>query len=72
MNAFAKPEEASNYEYPEFPAPPREEIQFPVAEGVSPGGFVSFEESQNIPPEEVSTTVQTAVFQDFKQVLPRV
>ncbi|HEY5038705.1 MAG TPA: hypothetical protein VIJ93_06510 [bacterium] len=69
MNAFANPEDATLYEFPEFPAPPRKVISFPVPEGGQTGNFVDFEHSQSQPQEESTTVVQTAIFQDFKEVL---
>ena len=69
MNPFANPEESITYEYEEFPAPePVEAIQFEM--NLTSGSFVDFLRFQEMPPESTTVTVQTAVFQDFKEVLP--
>jgi len=67
MNPFANPEESITYEYEEFPAPePVEVVQFEA----NSGSFVDFLHFQELPAESTTVTVQTAVFQDFKEVLP--
>ncbi len=69
MNPFANPEESITYEFPEFPAPePVEVVQF--EENATSGSFVDFLHFQELPPESTTITVQTALFQDFKEVLP--
>ena len=71
MNPFANPEESVTYEYEEFPAPPPVEVvQFEA--DPSSGSFVDFLHFQELPPESTTITVQSAVFQDFKQILPLV
>lgn len=70
MNAFANPEDAFLYEFPEFPAPAREQVQFNVPEGVQTGSFVDFEHSLEQSQEQTMSVVQSAIFQDFKEVLP--
>jgi len=67
MNPFANPEESITYEFPEFPAPePIEVVQFEE----NSGSFVDFLHFLELPPESTTITVQSAVFQDFKEVLP--
>ncbi len=68
MNPFANPEEAMPYDYTEFP-----KVEVQEASSLIPadavGTFIDFETAQNAPAEETQTIVQTAIFQDFKEVL---
>lgn len=68
MNPFAKPEEAMPYDYTEFP-----KLEVENASNLIPadavGSFIDFETALNAPAEETQTVVQTAIFQDFKQVI---
>jgi hypothetical protein len=68
MNAFANPNEASPYEFPEFPAPEKQQLDLSLLESAS-STFKDFQQSLSEPQEAVVTVVQTAVFQDFKAVL---
>ena len=68
MNPFAKPEEAMPYDYTEFP-----KLEVENASSLIPAdavtSFIDFETAQKAPAEEIHTVVQTAIFQDFKEVL---
>ena len=68
-SAFANPQEAVTYEYVEFPAPEKKGIEFTVAEGVVVGEFHDYMEYQDKPHEDLIPVVQTAILQDFKDVL---
>jgi len=70
MNAFANPEDALPYEYPEFPAPERPNLEVEIPAGTSASGFVDYQQALEQPAEENVTVVQTAIFQDFREVLP--
>ena len=69
MNPFAKPEESTTYEYVEFPAPPPVEVAHFEANSTS-GSFIDFLTFKDLPVESTTPTVQTALFQDFKEILP--
>jgi hypothetical protein len=79
MNPFANPAEAVVYEYVEFPKTEAPTFTFAdfnqefskeaSAEGSTPSGhFVDFLNLKDMP-QETTTTVQLAVFQNFKDVL---
>jgi hypothetical protein len=75
MNPFANPAEAVVYEYVEFPKPPAPTFTFTdfnqefSKEGSAPSGhFVDFLNLKDMP-QETTTTVQLAIFQNFKDVL---
>lgn len=68
MNAFARPEEAMPYEYTEFPKVETQDVAASIPADAS-GSFVDFETARNMPAEVTQTVVQTALFQDFKEVL---
>jgi hypothetical protein len=69
MNAFAKPEDASPYEYPEFPAPARQKLDLSFSEGPEASKFTDFETSHNQAQDTSLPVVQMADLQDFKKVL---
>ncbi len=68
-SSFANPNDATPYEYTEFPAPEKKGIQFTVAEGVVVGEFDDYMDYQNRPHEDLIPVVKTAILQDFKEVL---
>lgn len=70
MNAFASPEEASHYEFPEFPKPEDQVTEYASIEGAVDFQLRDFTTSEAFNPADASTpVVQPAVFQDFKEVL---
>jgi len=77
MNPFAKPEEAVPYEYVEFPKPEAKRFTFEdfgkdfskeVSASSSSQHFVDFLDLKDQPEERI-TSVQLAIFQNFKDVL---
>ncbi len=72
MNPFAKPEEATQYDYTEFPAPERLEQHFSFADNPASRKFIPFDADQNRIQAEALSVVQSVRFQDFKEVIPRV
>jgi hypothetical protein len=69
MNPFAKSgDEVINYEFPVFPDPVRQKLEFSVSKGVYTGDFVEMQKFQK-PKKEEATVVQPAIFQDFKKVI---
>lgn len=68
-SSFANPNDATPYEYAEFPAPEKKGVEFTVAEGVVVGEFDDYMEYQNRPHEDLLPVVQPAILQDFKEVL---
>jgi hypothetical protein len=75
MNPFANPAEAVVYEYTEFPKPEAPTFTFTdfnqdfSKEGSAPSNhFVDFLNLKDMP-QETTTTVQLAIFQNFKDVL---
>ncbi len=75
MNPFANPEEAMEYTYVEFPkveAPAFELASFDqeLAPETSSNSFVDFLKFDFSSTQNDTPVVQTAVFQDFKEVLP--
>jgi hypothetical protein len=72
MNPFAKPEEAAQYDYTEFPAPERKEQDFSFADNPASRKFIPFDVDQNRIQDETLPTVQNVRLQDFKEVISRV
>ena len=69
MNAFARPEETSPYEFPEFPKEEDQVTEYANIEGAVGYQLRDFTTSEAFNPAEASTpVVQPAVFQDFKEV----
>ncbi|HTA76120.1 MAG TPA: hypothetical protein VK791_03065 [bacterium] len=76
MNPFANPEDAVAYEYVEFPKQETNTFQFmdfakDLSQEVSASTnrFVDFLNLKDLP-EEKTTSVQLAIFQNFKDVIP--
>jgi len=76
MNPFANPEDAVAYEYTEFPKPAASSFVFAdftqdLSQEVSTSTnhFVDFLNLKDLPEEKI-TSVQLAIFQNFKDVLP--
>ncbi len=69
MNAFANPEEAFYYEWPEFPKPEDQVTEYANIEGATEYHFNDFKSPGHTysPAEETEATVQPAVFQDFRE-----
>lgn len=75
MNPFAKPEESVPYEYVEFPKPEAKRFAFEdfgkdlsAEDSSSSHPFVDFLDLKDQPEERI-TSVQLAIFQNFKDVL---
>ena len=68
MNAFANPEDAIPFEFPEFPAPPRPVFDFSTDPRMASTGFRDFGTIQNEGQDESATVVQPVLLQDFKEV----
>jgi|GEM_PF-2682209 len=69
MNAFAQPEEASSYEFPEFPKPEDQVTEYANMEGSVEYKLRDFTTSEPYIATDEAATVQLAVFQDFKAVI---
>ncbi len=70
MNAFASPEEASPYEFPEFPKREDQVTEYANLEGAVDYQLKDFSTAQAFDPATQDTpVVQPIVLQDFKQVL---
>jgi hypothetical protein len=69
MNAFAKPEEASPYEFPEFPKPEDQVTEYANVEGTVEYQLKDFTTSEPYIASEDAVIVQPALFQDFKEVI---
>ncbi len=70
MNAFARPEEASPYEFPEFPKPADQVTEYADVQGAVNYQLRDFSSAQAFDPVSQSIPmVQPAVLQDFKEVL---
>jgi hypothetical protein len=69
MNPFAKPEEASPYEFPEFPKPEDQVTEYANIEGAVEFQLKDFTTSEPYIASEETPVVQPALFQDFKEVL---
>jgi hypothetical protein len=70
MNAFAKPEEAMPYTYPEFPAPERAQQDFSFSDNPASTKFAPFDAVQNNVEQAPLPIVQSLLLQDFKEVIP--
>jgi hypothetical protein len=68
MNAFANPEDATLFEYPEFPAPERAVVDFANDPRMAATGFRDFQTVQKEGQDESATLVQPVRLQDFKEV----
>lgn len=69
MNAFANPEEAFHYEFPEFPKPEDQATEYANIEGAVGYQLRDFNTAEAFNAADASTpVVQPAVFQDFKEV----
>jgi hypothetical protein len=68
MNAFANPEDATLFEYPEFPALEKAVFDFAHDPRMASTGFRDFETVQNEGQDESVTLVQPVQLQDFKEV----
>jgi hypothetical protein len=70
MNAFANPEEAFHYDFPEFPKPEDQVTEYSNIEGVADFQLKDFVTSQPFDPREAeNAVVQPVVLQDFKEVI---
>ena len=71
MNAFANPEEAFPYEFPEFPKPEDQVTEYAHVEGAVDYQLRDFHSSEafDVSPE-TAPVVQPVLLQDFKEVLP--
>jgi hypothetical protein len=75
MNPFANPADAVPYEYVEFPKPPVASFafadfgqDFSKEDSIFSNRFVDFLNLKDMP-QERTTSVQLAIFQNFKDVL---
>jgi len=72
MNAFASPEEASPYEFEEFPKPADQVTEYSSVEGAVEFQLRNFSDGEPyIQGADSAPIVQPVVFQDFKEVLPQ-
>jgi hypothetical protein len=69
MNAFARPDEASFYEFPEFPKPEDQVTEYAHLDGAVEYQLKDFKTAEPYIASEDVAVVQPAVFQDFKEVL---
>jgi hypothetical protein len=68
MNAFARPEEANPYEFPEFPKSEDQVTEYANVEGAVDYSLRDFSTAEAFNPSSDSApVVQPAVFQDFKE-----
>jgi len=71
MNPFASPEEASPYEFPEFPKPEEEVTEYANVEGAVDYRLKGFGSAEAFYQEaDMAPVVQPVIFQDFKQIIP--
>jgi hypothetical protein len=69
MNSFAQPEEASSYEFPEFPKPEDQVTEYANIEGSVDYRFKDLATQEVYEGGNETPVVYPAVFQDFKQIL---
>ena len=69
MNAFARPEEAFHYEFPEFPKPEDQVTEYANVEGAVEYQLRDFTTSEPYIASDEAAVVQPAIFQDFKEVI---
>ncbi len=69
MNAFAKPEEASPYEFTVFPKPEEQVTEYSNIEGSVEYVLKDFTTAEPYIASEEAVVVQPALFQDFKEVI---
>jgi hypothetical protein len=69
MNAFAKPEEAFSYQFPEFPKPDQQATEYANVEGAVEYQLRDFMTSEPYIASNEAAIVQPAIFQDFKEVI---
>jgi hypothetical protein len=69
MNSFAQPEEASSYEFPEFPRPEDQPTEYANLEGAVEYKFRDVVTQEIYSATNDTPVVYPAVFQDFKQIL---
>ena len=69
MNPFAQPEEASPYEFPEFPKPEDQVTEYAQMEGAVDYRFKDLATQEIYEGTNDTPVVYPAVFQDFKQIL---
>ncbi len=72
MNAFAKPEEASPYQFTEFPKPDDQVTEYSNIEGSVEYRLKDFTTAEPYVASEETPIVQPALFQDFKEVIAAV
>lgn len=73
MNAFANPEEAFPYEFPEFPKPESAVTEYANVEGAQDFLLRSFSTAEPFyAGAEETALVQPVLLQDFKEVLSAV
>ena len=68
MNSFASPDQAIPFIYPEFQAPEKAHLDLTALDAAA-GSFKDFKSSQEESKETSLPVVQSALLQDFKQVL---
>jgi hypothetical protein len=69
MNAFAKPEEAMPYTYPDFPAPERVKLDFSFGDDPTVRKFTPFDAAEHAIGDAPLPLVQGVLLQDFKEVV---
>jgi|HubBroStandDraft_1064217.scaffolds.fasta_scaffold86335_2 hypothetical protein len=69
MNAFAKPEEAFSYQFPEFPKPDHQVTEYANVEGAVEYQLRDFTTAEPYIASDEAAIVQPAIFQDFKEVI---
>jgi len=69
MNAFASPEEASPYEFEEFPKPEDQVTEYANMDGAVEFQLRDLATGETYSGSDSTPVVQPVVFQDFKQVL---
>jgi hypothetical protein len=69
MNPFAKPEEASSYQFPEFPKPENQVTEYANVEGAVEYQLRDFATTEPYIASSETAIVQPAIFQDFKEVI---
>jgi hypothetical protein len=69
LSSFSKnPQEAVDYQWPEFQAPRMQEVAVPDVPGAE--GFSRFDQAAAGPKEAPKPVVQKAVFQELKPIQP--
>ena len=68
MNSFASPDQAVPFIYPEFQAAEKARLDLTALDAAA-GSFKNFQDSQKESKETSLPVVQSALLQDFKQVL---